>query len=599
MLKTDPTQSSPIPPLKRLAALRRELARQGADGFVVPRADCHQNEYVPPSEERLAWLTGFTGSAGLAVVFARSAALFVDGRYTVQAREQSDSSVDCLDLGAQKDWLAAQLKPGMKLALDPWLHTPGEVARFEAAAAAAKAEIVLVAEDPIAAVWRDRPDAPAAPITLHPARLAGETAAKKLKRIAQTITGEAALVSDPHAIAWALNIRGGDVAHTPIPLAFLLARAQGKPTLYIDPRKVDEATRDALDELVTLAAFDALQTDLAAAAARKAQVRFDQKTAPAALVRAFEAAGGTAEVAADPITLMKAVKNAAELKGAHAAQLRDGAALVRFLAWFDAHAETGFITESAAADKLEAFRRETGRLRDLSFPTISAAGAHAALPHYRVTTASDCVIERGLFLLDSGAQYEDGTTDITRTIGVGPPSREMRDRYTRVLKGHIAIARAIFPVGATGAQIDGFARRALWEAGLDYDHGTGHGIGSYLSVHEGPQSISKLSQVALQPGMILSNEPGYYKPGHYGIRLENLVLVEPREIPGGERPMLGFETISFAPFDVRLIDQRLLDPLEARWIDLYHRRVRAELTPLIAPAEKRWLAHVTRALARW
>ncbi len=590
--EADPAQGPP-----RLAALRAELERRGLAGFVVPRADEHQNEYVPPAAERLQWLTGFTGSAGMAVVLADAAAIFVDGRYTLQVREQVDAGAFAPhDLARETPsaWLARMARAGQRIGYDPWLHTPAQVAALRKALEDAGASLVAVETNPIDAVWADRPAAPTAPVFLHPARLAGEAADKKLARIAGRLTCDALVVSDPHAAAWAFNMRGGDVAHTPLPLCWALVPRAGRPRLYVDARKLSNSVRDALENLADVAPVEKLKDDLAALGARKASVLFDAATAPDALVEMFRAAGGAAEMGVDPIALMKATKSAAELRGARAAHLRDGAAVARFLRYFAENATR--LTEISAAQALETFRRETKKLAEISFPTISAFGAHAASPHYRVTEKTNVRIGRGIYLVDSGAQYVDGTTDITRSVAVGRPSAQMRDRFTRVLKGHIAIATAVFPEGTTGAQIDAFARRALWEAGLDFDHGTGHGVGAFLSVHEGPQRISKLGTTPLSAGMIVSNEPGYYKDGDYGIRIENLLVVEPRVIAGGDRKMLGFETLTLAPIDLALVDARLMRSDEIAWLNAYHARVRALLAPKLDPATAKWLKGATRRL---
>ncbi|WP_395666509.1 aminopeptidase P family protein [Methylocella sp.] len=584
----------------RLAALRQELARLKLDGFVVPRADRHQNEYVPPSEERLAWLTGFSGSAGTAVALQDRAAIFVDGRYTLAVRGQVDvDSFEPVDSGetSPSDWLARTLKPGARVGYDPWLHTQGQAERLAKAVATAGGELVALDANPIDAIWRDRPPPPLGRVVLHPRKFAGESAARKCARVAAALKdADALVVSDPHALAWLFNIRGSDVAHTPLPLGFALVPASGAPSLYLDPRKPGAAAKKALAALAELKAPDALEPDLAALAQKGRRLLFDAATAPSRLVTLVRGAGGTAEVGTDPIALMKARKNDAELDGARAAQLRDGAALTRFLFWFSQNAPAGGLTEIEAAQALEGFRRQTGLLKDLSFPTISAAGANAASPHYRVTTKTNARIGRGIYLVDSGAQYEDGTTDVTRTLAVGRPTPEMRDRFTRVLKGHVAIARLVFPKGVSGAQIDAFARAALWRAGLDFDHGTGHGVGAYLSVHEGPQRISKLGATPLEPGMILSNEPGYYKAGCWGIRIETLVVVEPRAIRGAERETYGFETLTLAPIDRALIEPKLLDDGERAWLDAYHARVRKALQPFLSREEKRWLAAATAPL---
>jgi Xaa-Pro aminopeptidase len=593
----DPSQGA-----ARVAQLRAELDRRGLEGFIVPRADEHQNEYVPRSAERLAWLTGFTGSAGLAIVLKTKAAIFVDGRYTLQVSEQVDGAVfspQPLADVTPESWLEANLRPSWRLGYDPWLHTPAQVKRIEAAAKAAGASLVAVRVNPIDAIWLDRPRPPQGAVVLHPKRYSGEEARSKLARVARALgKADALLVSDPHAVAWAFNIRGHDLAHTPIALAYCLIPATGRPSLYIEPAKLSQSVGDELAALAEIAEPAALLHDLERLGGAHRNVRFDAATVPAKLVIIFENAGGTADIGPDPIALMKATKNRVELAGTRAAHLRDGAALTRFLAWFDAVAAKGTLSEIDAAQALETFRRDTRKLKDISFPTIAASGPNAAIPHYRVTEASNRRIGPGIFLIDSGAQYQDGTTDVTRTLCVGKPTPEMRDRFTRVLKGHIAIATATFPKGTSGAQIDAFARRALWEAGLDFDHGTGHGVGSYLSVHEGPQRISKLGATALQPGMIVSNEPGYYKSGAWGIRIENLVVVEPRKIAGAEHEMLGFETITLAPIALALVDAKLMSKQEIDWLDAYHMQVRKALSPLVESGVRTWLAQATRAIGK-
>jgi Xaa-Pro aminopeptidase len=585
----------------RVAALRAELTARGLAGFVVPRADEHQNEYVPPGAERLLWLTGFSGSAGLAIVLADLAALFVDGRYTLQAPAQVDGSAFAVKHVVNEPpsaWIEANLGAGGRLGYDPWLHTPASVEWLTKACRAAGGELVAVETSLVDAIWTDRPGPPLAPIHVHPERLAGERATAKLKRVGEALKGaDGLLVSDAHAVAWLFNIRGGDVAHTPLPLAFAYAPRDGRPTLFVAAQKLTAAIGARLGRFADVAPPEALVPFVAALGAAGARVVFDSATAPARLVQALEAAGGKAIVKADPIARMKAVKNAVELAGTRAAHIRDGGALSRFLAWFDAEAPKGGLTEIDATAALETFRRETGALKDVSFPSIAAAGPHAAIAHYRVSDASNLAIGRGLFLIDSGGQYEDGTTDITRTISVGRPSAELRDRFTRVLKGHIAIARAIFPRGTTGGQLDTLARESLWRAGLDFDHGTGHGVGVYLSVHEGPQRLSKTDSTALEPGMIISNEPGYYAAERFGIRIENLVVVREVKLAGADRPTLGFETISFAPIDLRLIEKKLMSRDEIAWLDAYHVQTRAKLSPLVDSATRRWLKAATRRLS--
>jgi len=589
----------------RVASLRAELARRGLDGFVVPRADRQQNEYVPPSEERLAWLTGFGGSAGLAVVLADRAILFVDGRYTLQAADQVDGTV--FTVGHLVDsppetWVEANLGAGKKLGYDPWLHTAEVAEKLAKACAAAGAHLVPVEPNPIDAVWTDRPAPPLAPVVLHHLKYAGEEASAKLQRIRhdiETLKADALVVSDPHSVAWTFNIRGADVAHTPLPLAFAVVPKAGRPALYVDGRKLDNAVRHHLEELADVREPDALVSDLAALGAASKTVRLDQATAAQALSCIVTEAGGKPTRGPDPIVLMKSIKNAVEIDGARAAQRRDGAAASRFLAWLDREAPAGHITEIDAVAALETFRRDTGALKEVSFPTISGAGPNGAIVHYRVTRRSNRRIGTGeLYLVDSGGQYLDGTTDITRTVAIGLPTPEMRERFTLVLKGHIAIARAVFPDGTTGAQLDPLARQYLWRAGVDFDHGTGHGVGSYLSVHEGPARISKLGTAPLRRGMIISNEPGYYKTGAFGIRIENLVLVVAADpVAGAEKPLNAFETLTLAPLDRRLIDVALLSAAEVAWVDAYHARVVETLGPLVDVDTRAWLQAATEPLS--
>jgi Xaa-Pro aminopeptidase len=599
----DPPEATASAP--RVAALRTELARRGLTGFVIPRADRHQNEYVPAADERLAWLTGFTGSAGAAIVLMDRAALFVDGRYTLQVRQQVDTSLFAIEHLVENpppQWLEQNLTSNDRLGYDPWLHTVEGAERLAKACAATGAALIAVEPDLFDAIWADRPAPPLGPVRLHDLAFAGEEAAAKLTRIRAELAklkADALVVSDPHCVAWAFNIRGADVPHTPLPIAFAVLPREGRATLYLDGRKLGNDVRDSLEKLADVREPASLKADLAALGAAKATVRIDQATAADALARLITGAGGKANRGADPIVLMKAIKNAGEIAGAKAAQLRDGAAMVRFLAWFDKASAGGKLTEIEAVEALESFRRETGKLKDISFPTISGAGPDGAIVHYRVTRKTNRPIPPdSLFLIDSGAQYEDGTTDITRTLAVGTPSEEMRDRVTRVLKGHIAIARAVFPDGTSGAQLDSFARQSLWEAGLDFDHGTGHGVGSYLSVHEGPARISKLGAVPLKRGMILSNEPGYYKTDAYGIRIENLVLVtEAPAVGGAEKPLNAFETLTLVPIDIRLIKADMMTADELAWLNDYHARVRASLGPLLDAPTRAWLEAATAPIA--
>jgi len=586
----------------RVAAMRAELKRQGLDGFVVPRADRQQNEYLPSSEERLAWLTGFTGSAGAAVILTESAAIFVDGRYTVQAASQVDGTIFTIEHLVERppeQWLEQNLKRGARLGYDPWLHTTEQVERLRKACVAAGAELVAVDVNPIDALWRNRPTPPAGTVALRDIKFAGEPAQEKLKRVRaelKKLRAGTLLVSDPQNIAWTFNIRGADVAHTPVALAFATVPSEGRPTLYIDGAKLTNTVRHALEEFADIRPPDELVHDLGEL--KDQVVRVDQASAADAFTRVIVDHGAKLQRGPDPIALMKATKNHAEVVGSRNAHKRDGAAITRFLAWFDKEAPSGKLSEIDAVAALESFRRDTGALKDISFPTIAGAGPNGAIVHYRVTRASNRRIGGDeLFLIDSGAQYEDGTTDITRTVVVGAPSDEMRDRFTRVLKGHIAIATAVFPENTTGAQLDPLARTALWQAGLDFDHGTGHGVGSYLSVHEGPARISKLGTVALRRGMILSNEPGYYKTAAYGIRIENLVLVIAAPEPvGAEKPLNAFETLTLAPIDRRLIETKMLSGKERAWLDGYHARVHEVLSPLLDADTRKWLDAATKPL---
>ena len=587
----------------RLSAFREELLRRQLTGFVIPRADSQQNEYVPPCDERLAWLTGFTGSAGLAAVLTGRAAVFVDGRYTLQAAKQIDTSawsIESLIEPPPESWLTAHLAPGNRLGFDPWLHTSAAAERLAKACEKAGAELVAVDSNPVDAIWTDRPTPPLGAVKVHPAQFAGESEDGKLARIRSEIGRlaiDALVLSDSHAVAWTFNIRGADVAHTPLPLSYALIPKDGRATIFIDHRKLSNSARDHLEKNASVEEPEALMPRLAALAQTGAAIGLDTATAADALSRLIAAEGGKPVRVSDPVAMLKAVKNPAEIAGTRAAHKRDGAALAKFLAWIDQEAPSGKLTEIDAVEALETFRRETSALKDVSFPTISGTGPNGAIVHYRVTRKSNRRIAPGdLLLIDSGAQYEDGTTDVTRTIAIGEPTDEMRDRFTRVLRGHIAIARAVFPDGVSGAQIDAFARQFLWHAGIDFDHGTGHGVGSYLSVHEGPARISKLGTTPLKRGMILSNEPGYYKTNAFGIRIENLELVVEAKIDGAEKPMNAFETLTLAPIDRRLIDADRISKQELRWLNAYHARVRDEIRPLVDEATKIWLDAATEPM---
>lgn len=594
----------PVHGAERVTALREELARRSLSGFLVPRADEYQNEYVPPSAERLLWLTGFSGSWGLAAVLPQMAALFVDGRYTLQAASQTDPDVFTIiktpDV-APEDWLADNLTADTKLGFDPRLHTVDEIKRLTRAATRAEAVLVPVDTNPLDAVWTDRPAPPMRSVALQPVELAGKAEGEKVAEIQEALRKDkqdAVVLTALDSIAWLFNIRGSDLPHTPFVLSHAIVPASGKAWFFIEGARLPLAAHERLSEVAEIFEPRALPEALNRLGREKAKVRLDPLRAAQWFADRLAGSGAVIVEGRDPCLLPKARKTAAEIEGARAAHRRDGLAMCRFLAWFDAEAAKGSLDEIAAAERLESFRRESPDLREISFDTIAGAGPNGAIVHYRVTCSTNRRIEPGsLFLIDSGGQYRDGTTDITRTLAVGEPSAEMRRHFTLVLKGHIAIATARFPKGTRGCDLDAFARRALWAAGFDYDHGTGHGVGSYLSVHEGPQGLSKRSAAVLEPGMILSNEPGYYREGRYGIRIENLILVkEPEDIPGGERPMMAFETLTLAPLDRRLIDPGLLTAEEVAWIDAYHARVAAALAPDLDEATRGWLAAATAPL---
>ncbi len=594
--------STPAASSDRVEALLRELKKRRLKGFLVPHSDQHQNEFLPPSEERLAWLTGFTGSAGVAIVTASGSALFVDGRYILQAPEQVDTEIfEVLQIPKAKpsEWLKSKLVRNNAVGYDARLHTISEIERLTKSLGAAGIRLRALKDNPIDRIWgTDRPAPPQAEIFAQPLEFAGKGSGEKLIHVQMELVEaehDAVLLTSPESICWLFNYRGGDIRHTPVALAHAIVPAKGRPTLFIDAEKVGEPMRDALKPFTDIAAPDELDAALTKLAKSGAKVRLDEGSASMHFANVLSA-GGTKHVAGgDPCTLPKAIKTNAEQQGARSAQLRDGVAMARFLAWLDEVGETGRVDEVSAAIKLEEFRRETGQLKDISFDTIAASGPHGAIVHYRPTNDSKRVLDRNsLFLIDSGGQYTDGTTDVTRTVAVGKPTAEMKRHYGLVLRCHIAIASARFPEGSRGQDLDPFARGPLWAAGLDFDHGTGHGVGSYLSVHEGPQRISRLATEELESGMILSNEPGFYREGQYGIRLENLVLVRPAEkIDGGERKMLSFETLTLVPFDRRLIDPKQLMPWELDWLNDYHVRVREKLEPLIASEDRPWLRHAT------
>ena len=593
---TDPAQG-----IDRVARLRARIVQAGLDGFLVPRADEHQGEYVPARAERLRWLTGFTGSAGAALVMADRALLFVDGRYTLQAATQVDGStfaIESLIDNPPAKWLAAHAGAETVIGYDPWLHTIAEAEGLRAALEKAGGRLVAVEENPLDAIWADRPSAPVETVEIQPLAYAGELAKDKIARLGADIAAagaDHAVLTDPSSLAWVFNIRGHDVPHTPLALGFAILPTEGLPLLFLSRAKLTIETEAYLTQLATVLEPQELETRLAALGRQGARIGLDPALAADRLRLIVEGNGGAVIRLADPARLPRAIKNEAELAGARAAHRRDGAAMVRFLHWLDAQ-EAGSVDEIAAVTALEGFRRATGEetqmpLRDISFDTISGAGPNGAIVHYRVTTDTNRMLGNGeLYLVDSGGQYQDGTTDITRTVAIGAPDDEMRERTTLVLKGLIAISMLRFPAGTRGADIDVLARHALWQAGLDYAHGTGHGVGSYLAVHEGPQRIAKTGSQPLLAGMILSNEPGYYRAGRYGIRLENLIVVKPAEpVAGGEIAMHGFETLTLAPFDRRLIRADLLTQGERAWLDAYHARVLYEIGPTVKGAALDWL----------
>ena len=586
----------------RLDALRKELARQGLDGFVIPLSDEHLSEYVGGYAQRLAWLTGFGGSAGSAAVLKDKAAIFVDGRYTLQVRDQVDGKLydsKAVPQDSMAEWLAANAGKGAKIGFDPWLHTRGWAKAAAKALEEAGAELVAVESNPIDAVWQDRPAPSAAPAFVQDEALAGRSSADKRGQVGEWLKAkklDAAVISALDSVAWLLNIRGADVERTPVALSYVIAHADGTADWFIAPGKVPADVAAQLGNAVRIRPRDEFTEALGELKGQR--VAADPERAVAAIFAGLEAAGATPVALTDPVVLPKAVKNPAEQAGHRAAQARDGAAVARVLHWLSIEAPKGGLTEISAAERLHEFRRATGDLRDLSFDTISGAGPNGAIVHYRVSEETNRALEPdSVYLVDSGGQYPDGTTDITRTVWVGPGEApaEVRDRYTRVLKGHIRLAMQTFPAGTIGSQLDTLARQFLWEAGVDYAHGTGHGVGSFLAVHEGPQRIAKPrggqagTEQELLAGMILSNEPGYYKTGAYGIRIENLVLVEERTIEGAEGEWLGFETLTLAPIDKALLDVSLLSEAEIAWWNAYHARVRDVLAPQLEGGALAWL----------
>lgn len=588
MFQTFDVAARPEDGIGRLADLRAALAARGVDGFLVPRADMHQGEYVAPRDARLAWLTGFTGSAGFCAVLPDIAGVFIDGRYRVQVRAEVAevyTPVHWPEVGLA-DWLKEQLPDGGTVGFDPWLHTIAEIDALRKNLADTGISLTALA-NPIDTIWPDQPAPPDAAFTAHPLEFAGEDHASKRARVADTLTGETCILTLPDSIAWLLNIRGTDIERNPVPHAFAVLHQTGTVDLFARAGKAS-AIQDHLGPDVRLHDWDSFE---AFAKGLSGAVQIDPKSCPMAICELLH----TAQIKrhADPCSLPKARKNETEIAGARAAHKRDARAMVQFLAWLDATAPDGELTEIDVVRKLEGFRRDTGMLRDIAFETISGAGPHGAIVHYRVNEKTNRAVAQGdLLLVDSGGQYQDGTTDITRTISIGTPDTEQRTCYTQVLRGMIAVSLARFPKGVGGQHLDVLARIPLWQAGRDYDHGTGHGVGSYLSVHEGPQSISRRSAVALEPGMILSNEPGYYREGAFGIRIENLIVVQSApDLPQGDaRAMYAFETLTYVPFDRRLIVTEDLTSAERDWIDRYHADTWKLLSDGLEGAAKDWLA---------
>ena len=592
MFQTFDSHASPDQGPPRLRALRERLAALGLAGFIVPRADVHQGEYVAARDERLQWLTGFTGSAGFCIVLPEVAGVFIDGRYRTQVKAQVDLSVftpvPWPDV-KPGDWVKEKLASG-RLGFDPWLHTADEIDRLEKALEGTGVTLIPVTENPVDEIWPDQPAAPFGKAFVHPVELAGESHAAKRARLAEGLRKagqKAAVVTLPDSLCWLLNLRGADVPKNPVLHGFAVLHDDGRVDLFVNPAKMDEAVLDHLEENVFLHPMEGF---VGALRTLTGPVRVDKTTAPLAVSDILKGAGVEVVWGDDPCRLPKACKNAAEIAATREAHLRDGAAMVEFLRWLDEAAPGGGQTEISVVQALEGFRRATNALHDISFDTICGAGPNGAIMHYRVTEDTNRQVGKNeLLLVDSGAQYLDGTTDITRTVAVGDPGQEARECYTRVLQGLIAISRVRFPKGLPGRDIDALARFNLWVAGQDYDHGTGHGVGAFLSVHEGPQRISRVSEVPLEAGMILSNEPGYYREGAFGIRLENLIVVQEAPALGDNRAQMSFETLTFVPFDRRLILREELSPGERRWLDAYHAEVLEKLGNRVSGATLRWL----------
>ena len=601
----DPGFTDGPAPQVRIDNLRERMRAEKLDAFIIPRTDQYQGEYVPARFDRLLWLTGFSGSAGLAVVGLDKAAMFVDGRYTLQVRQQTEEKLfeyRHLITEPASDWIAENFGNGDRIAYDPWLHTPDGLKRLKAAVAKIGAELVPVETNLVDQVWEGQPEQPLAPVRIQPDELAGETAESKMLRVGAQVAelgADAAVISASDSIAWLLNIRGRDVPNCPLPLSFALLHADGGVELFIDGRKLTEEVRESFGNAVAVRSQEDFPDTLEAIGREGRKVLVDPASNASLIIDRLKAGGAKLVEGEDPCLLPRACKNDVELNGTRAAHIRDGAAVTRFLAWFDANQNNPDLTELDVIARLAAFRDEDPSCRDASFDTIAGSGPNGAVIHYRATEKTSRKMDKNsLLLVDSGAQYPDGTTDITRTMPIGQVSEEMKQRFTLVLKGHIQLAMARFPEGIPGQRLDTLARAPLWTLGLDYDHGTGHGVGSYLNVHEGPQRIASAGKpVPLKPGMILSNEPGYYKDGAYGIRIENLVIVvELDEGLAEGKKVFGFETITLAPINRELILADMLDPAELDWLNDYHARVRTEISPLLDEETRSWLETATAAL---
>jgi Xaa-Pro aminopeptidase len=586
---------------KRLNELRGVLAAQKLDGFFVPLSDEYMNEYVPDSAQRLAWLTGFTGSAGMALVLTNKAALFIDGRYTIQAAQQVDDSLYELrhiTRNPVTEYLKKHVQPGQRIGYDPWLHSAPWLERMREVMEPLGAKLIALSFNLIDTVWKDRPAVPSAPVFIHPMDYAGEASGEKRKRLGAQLAEKGlagAVITNPASIAWLLNVRGGDVESTPLPLSYAILHASGTVDWFIHPGKISPEVKSSFEGTINFYPQDHFIKALKDLGGKQAKLRVNLGTAPSAVVDALKDSGAVVDKGEDPCELPKALKNKAEIAGMRDAHRRDGLALTKFLFWLDANAPGGKVSEMIAEEKLLEFRKGSNHFLYPSFNSISGAGPNGAIVHYRSTTATNRTLSRGEFyLIDSGGQYPDGTTDVTRTIAIGDVTPEMREHYTRVLKGHIALARAVFPAGTSGSQLDVLARQYLWQAGLDYDHGTGHGVGAFLGVHEGPQNISSRSSVALQPGMVISNEPGYYRENAYGIRIENLVTVKEADKKIDGRALLEFETLTLAPFDQRGIDKSMLTRDEKAWLNSYHAAVFEAHQDKLSGGERAWLEEATK-----